>query len=157
MTSTTKKFQICLFAFASFFSLATGAQPPDHRYQPGKLSSKKLDHSGQPRFGKASYYAKKFAGRKMADGTPMNPASNAAASKTLPLGTKAEVVNLDNGKSAVVEIRDRGPHIDGRIVDLTPTTARQLDIMEKGVATVQVTPLEVPQPDGSVKRLVASR
>lgn len=93
----------------------------------------------------------------MADGTPMNPASNAAASKTLPLGTKAEVVNLDNGKSAVVEIRDRGPHIDGRIVDLTPTTARQLDIMEKGVATVQVTPLEVPQPDGSVKRLVASR
>jgi rare lipoprotein A len=110
-----------------------------------------LDHSGQPRKGKASFYADRFAGRKMADGTPMNPNSNVAASRTLPLGTKAEVTNLDNGKKEVVEIRDRGPYVDGRIVDLSPKVAKKLDMDEKGIAPVVVTPIEVPQPDGSVK------
>lgn len=110
----------------------------------------KLDHSGQPRKGKASFYADRFAGRKMADGTPMNPNSNVAASRTLPLGTKAEVTNLDNGKKEVVEIRDRGPYVDGRIVDLSPKVAKKLDMSEKGIAPVVVTPIEVPQPDGSV-------
>lgn len=116
--------------------------------KPGKP---KLDHSGEPRRGKASFYADKFAGRKMADGTPMDPDSNIAASRTLPIGTKAEVKNLDNGKTEVVEIRDRGPYIDGRIVDLTPKTAKKLDMDEKGVVPVVVTPIEVPQPDGSIK------
>jgi len=116
--------------------------------KPGKP---KLDHSGEPRHGKASYYADKFAGRKMADGTPMDPNSNIAASRTLPIGTKAEVKNLENGKTEVVEIRDRGPYIDGRIVDLTPKTAKKLDMDEKGVVPVVVTPIEVPQPDGSIK------
>ncbi|WP_225984428.1 septal ring lytic transglycosylase RlpA family protein [Noviherbaspirillum aerium] len=118
------------------------------RLKPGKP---KLDHSGEPRHGKASYYADFFAGRKMADGTPMDPNSNIAASRTLPIGTKAEVKNLDNGKTEVVEIRDRGPYIDGRIVDLTPQTAKKLDMDEKGVVPVVVTPIEVPQPDGSIK------
>jgi rare lipoprotein A len=110
-----------------------------------------LDHSGRAKKGKASYYAKSFAGKKMADGTPMNPNANIAASKTLPLGTKAEVVNLENGKSAQVEIRDRGPYVDGRIVDLSPKVAEKLDMREDGVAPVLVKPIEVPQPDGSMK------
>jgi rare lipoprotein A len=115
-----------------------------------------LDRSGKARKGEASYYAKKFSGRKMADGTKMNPESNIAASTTLPLGTKAEVVNLENGKKAQVEIRDRGPYIEGRIVDLTPKVARELDITEQGVASVEVRPIEVPQADGSVKSGVAT-
>src|SRR5690348_11107269 len=65
--------------------------------------------------GIATYYAKKFAYRPMADGTPFDPKSDSAASKTLPLGSKAEVTNLDNGKKAVVTIRDRGPHAPGAI------------------------------------------
>jgi rare lipoprotein A len=116
-----------------------------------KPSKPKLDHSGKPCKGKASYYGKEFYGRKMADGTPMNPQANIAASKTLPLGTKAEVINLENGKSEVVEIRDRGPYVDGRIVDLSPKVAGKLEILEQGVAPVEVKPIEVPQPDGSVK------
>jgi rare lipoprotein A len=110
-----------------------------------------LDRSGRPREGKASWYGGEFAGKPMADGTPMNPQSNNAASKTLPLGTKARVTNLDNGKSAVVEIRDRGPYVDGRIVDVSPHTARQLGMQQQGVAPVEVAPIEVPQADGSVK------
>lgn len=115
-----------------------------------------LDRSGEPAKGKASYYGKEFFGRKMADGTPMDPESNIAASRTLPIGTKAKVTNLDNGKSAVVEIRDRGPYIEGRIVDLTPKTAAKLDMTERGVVPVEVTPIEVPQRDGSIKLGVAA-
>ncbi len=104
-----------------------------------------LDRSGKTRHGEASYYGKEFFGKKMADGTPMDPESNIAASRTLPIGTKAKVTNLDNGKSAVVEIRDRGPYIDGRIVDLTPKTAEQLDMKDEGVAPVAVTPIDLPE------------
>jgi rare lipoprotein A len=113
-----------------------------------KKTKTKIDRSGKPRKGKASYYSRRFAGKKMADGTPMNPNANVAASKTLPLGTKAQVTNLENGKSAVVEIRDRGPYVDGRIVDLSPKVAKNLDIQEQGVAQVEVKPLELPSSSG---------
>jgi len=110
-----------------------------------------LDRSGKTRKGKASYYGHEFYSKKMADGTPMNPQSNVAASKTLPLGTKARVTNLQNGNNAVVEIRDRGPYVKGRIVDVSPKTADKLGLKENGTAPVEVKPLEVPQSDGSVK------
>ena len=104
----------------------------------------KIDRSGKKQRGKASYYSRRFAGKPMADGTPMNPESNVAASRTLPLGTKAKVTNLENGKSAVVEIRDRGPYVEGRTIDLTPRTARELDFIEDGVVPVEVVPIELP-------------
>lgn len=78
----------------------------------------KLDHSGRKRVGKASFYAKQFAGRKMADGKRMSPCGNNAASRILPLGTKAKVTNLETGQSAIVRIQDRGPYAKERIVDL---------------------------------------
>src|ERR1700691_2967161 len=107
-----------------------------------------LDRSGDKRRGKASFYARMFSGRKMADGTIMEPQSNNAASKTLPLGTIAKVTNLETGRSAVVTIRDRGPYIRGRIVDLSPATAKEIGIGHKnGVAKVEVAPLSVPLPD----------
>ncbi|MEO5697597.1 MAG: septal ring lytic transglycosylase RlpA family protein [Burkholderiaceae bacterium] len=113
---------------------------------------KKLDHSGEKRVGKASFYAKQFSGRTMADGTPMDPQDDNAASRTLPLGTTAKVTNLETGKSAVVTIQDRGPYVDGRIVDLSPSTAREIGLTRKeGVADVKVEPISVPMPDGSVK------
>lgn len=97
-----------------------------------------------------------FAGRKMADGTRMHPESNNAASKTLPLGTTARVTNLETGRSALVTIRDRGPYIRGRIVDLSPSTAKKIGIDRKqGVAKVEVAPIAVPLEDGSIK-LVAN-
>lgn len=95
--------------------------------------------------GKASFYADSFAGRKMADGKRMDPNDSNAASRTLPLGTKARVTNLDTGRSAVVTIEDRGPYVDGRIVDLSPATAQQIGLQKKqGVAPVEVVPLQVP-------------
>jgi rare lipoprotein A len=110
-----------------------------------------IDHSGRKEAGRASYYAKKFANRKMADGRRMNPNSDIAASKTLPLGSVAKVTNLDNGKTAIVKIEDRGPYVHGRVVDLAPKAAEQIDLKKKGVAPVEVKPITLPQPDGEVK------
>lgn len=107
----------------------------------------RIDRSGRPRTGKASYYARSFAGRTMADGTPMDPHGDNAASKTLPLGTKARVTNLETGRSATVTIKDRGPYVPGRIVDLSPRTARDVGITpHKGVAPVEVAPIALPPP-----------
>jgi rare lipoprotein A len=112
----------------------------------------KIDQSGHKQLGKASFYAHKFAHRKMADGTRMNPRANIAASKTLPLGTVAKVTNLHTGQSTVVTIHDRGPHVRGRIVDLSPAAAEKIGLTaEQGVAPVEVAPIAVPLPDGSVK------
>jgi rare lipoprotein A len=110
-----------------------------------------IDHSGRKQKGHASFYAKHFANRKMADGRRMNPNANVAASKTLPLGSVAKVTNLDNGKTATVKIEDRGPYVNGRVVDLAPKVADQLDLTHKGVMPVEVKPITLPQPDGSVK------
>jgi rare lipoprotein A len=113
----------------------------------------KPDLSGRPRIGKASVYAKRLNGRKMADGKPMEMDSDSAASKTLPLGTKAKVTSLETGRSAVVTIRDRGPYVHGRILDVSPSTARKIGLGPKrGVAKVAVEPITVPLPDGGVKR-----
>lgn len=115
------------------------------------LAQPPLDRSGEPRKGEASWYGGEFAGKTMADGTPMDPQSNNAASRTLPLGTTAKVTNLDNGRSAVVEIRDRGPYVDGRIVDVSPKTAQQLGFKHEGVAPVEVKPIELPRGAGSTQ------
>lgn len=151
---TNKCRSAVVFALAMCFGAPSWAQAPSKSESPSTATSTKkpeLDRSGKPRKGKASYYGKKFHGRKMADGTPMDPNSNIAASRTLPLGTKAIVTNLENGKSEVVEIRDRGPYVDGRIVDLTPKTAEKLDMKHSGVATVEVRPIELPPAETSIK------
>jgi rare lipoprotein A len=110
-----------------------------------------IDQSGRKEKGHASFYAHSFTNRKMADGHRMNPNSNVAASKTLPLGSVAKVTNLENGKTATVKIEDRGPFVKGRVVDLAPKVASQLDLKEKGVVPVEVKPITLPQPDGGVK------
>jgi len=123
-----------------------------------KIKHHPPDFTAKKRLGKASFYAPMFAGRKMANGNRMDPHSNNAASKTLPLGTTAKVTNLETGKSAIVVIQDRGPYVPGRIVDLSPTTAKQIGITpRKGVATVVVAPIAVPQRDGDVKLGAAAR
>jgi rare lipoprotein A len=96
--------------------------------------------------GVASVYSERFRGRRMADGTRFDPGSNAAASKTLPLGTTAQVTNLENGHSATVQIRDRGPHRRGRIIDLSPGSAASLGMNRHSTAPVAVAPLS-PPPD----------
>jgi rare lipoprotein A len=91
--------------------------------------------------GIASVYADGFRGQKMADGTRFDPISNAAASKTLPLGTTAQVTNLENGRTVIVQVHDRGPHRKGRIIDVSPGSAATLGMDRHSTARVAVSPI----------------
>jgi rare lipoprotein A len=137
---------------------STASQNAASVQQATPASKGQLDRSGQKRIGKASFYAKTFAGKTMADGTRMDPRGANAASRTLPLGTTAKITNLETGQSAIVSIQDRGPYAKNRIVDLSPSTAQKIGISKtQGVAKVEVAPIAVPQLDGSIKAGVVAR
>jgi len=143
---------VLIAGLAVAFSPPGVAQTP-RRDAPQRVTGPaKPDLSARKRRGNASYYARQFYGKRMANGAPMNPHGNNAASRTLPLGTVAQVTNVATGKSAIIRIEDRGPYIKGRIVDLSPSTAHQIGITKRiGVAKVVVAPIAVPLPDGRVK------
>ena len=88
--------------------------------------------------GTASWYGPGFHGKKTANGEIYDQTKFTAAHKTLPLGTKARVTNLDNGSAVEVEINDRGPFVEGRIIDLSRAAARALGFIESGTAPVHV-------------------
>ena len=88
--------------------------------------------------GKASYYAKKFKGRKTASGERLHPDSLTCAHRSYPFGTKLKVYNPANGRSVIVRVTDRGPFVRGRIIDLSWRAAKELDIISKGVGMVTV-------------------
>jgi rare lipoprotein A len=88
--------------------------------------------------GEASYYARSLEGQPMASGDPYQRDSLVAAHRTLPLGTVVEVTNLSNGKTVEVEILDRGPHVKGRIIDLSRSAAKQLDFVNDGLTEVKI-------------------
>ncbi len=138
---------LCVAACAAFTaSPARAAVTSTPHGQRIFFSERDLDLSGETRLGVASFYANRFGGRRMADGTPMRLDGNNAASMTLPLGTVARVTNLSTGLSALVTIRDRGPYVRGRIVDLSPGTARRIGLDRRtGLTTVAVEPLLLPQ------------
>jgi rare lipoprotein A len=99
-------------------------------------------NGGRPQRGQASYYdPDRFAGRPMANGDRFDPQSNAAAHRTLPLGTVADVTNLETGETRRVVIEDRGPYVRGRVIDVTPRTAEELGMRDDGVAPVEVRPV----------------
>jgi rare lipoprotein A len=151
------KLKTCAAVAAIVMACTAGAQSDDNRIDPA-TDKPVTDLSGRARTGIASFYADMFFGRKMADGKPMDPHGDNAASRTLPLGTRARVTNLQTGESALVTIQDRGPYVKGRIIDLTPVTARAIGITPKmGLAKVEVTPIYVPLPDGRVRWGEASR
>jgi len=88
--------------------------------------------------GNASYYADKFEGRNTANGETFNQSKLTAAHKKLPFGTQVLVTNLANGRSVQVRINDRGPFVTGRIIDLTKSAAREIDMLGTGVARVRI-------------------
>ena len=106
--------------------------------------------------GIASYYGDQFQGRTTASGELHDQNELSAASRDLPLGSKARVTNLENGKSVEVEIKDRGPYVRGRVIDLSKRAARILGIgQRKGVARVIVQAHPADQPTPELKDQVA--
>lgn len=92
----------------------------------------------QIELGEASYYHNKYRGKKTASGEKFRQYKRTAAHKTLPLGTKVRVTNLDNGKKVRVTINDRGSFIEGRIIDLSRKAARKIDMLNDGVVPVKI-------------------
>ncbi len=89
-------------------------------------------------YGEASYYSDKLHGRNTASGEPYNKNEMTAAHKTHPFGTMLRVTHLDNNRSVVVRVNDRGPFKPGRVVDVSRKAAEQLDLVRAGVARVRV-------------------
>ena len=91
--------------------------------------------------GIASYYGHVHQGRRMANGQRFDESKLTAASRTLPLGTRVKVTSLQNQKSVIVTITDRGPAVKTRVIDLSTAAARALGMISRGVDKVRVDPL----------------
>ena len=103
-------------------------------------------HETRPRvqYGMASWYGDREQGRPMACGEPFNEHAMVAAHRLLPLGTTVRVTDLRNGRSVVVRIMDRGPHIAGRTIDLSKAAADHLRFTHQGLAPVRIRVLSTP-------------
>jgi len=97
----------------------------------------KVHHTGQFIEGMASWYGKKFHGRKTASGEKYNMHNFTAAHRNLPFGTLLEVTHLENNKKVIVQINDRGPYIKKRILDLSKAAAEAIDMIRKGCARIR--------------------
>ena len=89
-------------------------------------------------YGKASFYADKFEGRITASGEKYWHSKLTAAHRTFPFGTMVKVTNMDNNKSVIVRVNDRGPYVDNRLIDLSRSAARKLDFIDKGITNVKL-------------------
>lgn len=93
---------------------------------------------GYTESGKASYYSMKYQFSKTASGERFNNYSMTAAHKTLPFGTRVIVTNVNNSKTVIVTINDRGPYVKGRIIDLTRAAFAKIENIDKGITEVEI-------------------
>jgi rare lipoprotein A len=100
---------------------------------------------GYTETGTASWYGEDFHGKPTASGETYNMYGVTAAHKTIPLGCKVRVTNLENGRSVIVPINDRGPFVGDRIIDMSYGAAQQLGMVDCGLARVRVEVLEMPR------------
>jgi rare lipoprotein A (peptidoglycan hydrolase) len=132
------------------FDSQAGAVTTPGSDRSAKIEPRKDDKGGssatvQPaHIGEASWYGPGFQGKKTASGEIFDDSKLTAAHKTIPLGSKAKVTNLTNGRTVEVKINDRGPFIDGRMVDLSQAAAKALGMIDRGTARVQIDLLPDP-------------
>jgi rare lipoprotein A len=126
----------------SSLEAAKVTQPPV--IETGRHKTRKTQKTNSPKkskayqVGTASWYGEQFQGKQTASGEPFDMRDFTAAHPKLPLGTFVKVTNLRNGKAVVVRINDRGPVVDGRIIDLSYNAARALGFKERGLQTVRL-------------------
>jgi rare lipoprotein A len=112
----------------------------------GKRYYTKASADGHVERGLASWYGKKFHGRRTSSGERYDMHAMTAAHKSLPLPTYVEVTNLNNGRSTVVKVNDRGPFHGERVIDLSYAAARKLGMVRKGTAMVEVRAVDPRKP-----------
>ena len=106
---------------------------------------------GHSETGLASWYGDPYHGRQTASGEIYDMNEWTAAHRTLPFGTWVEVTNLTNAKRVSVRITDRGPFVDGRIIDLSRAAAKQIDMIGPGTARVRLKVIHAPVPSRSTR------
>jgi len=138
--------------YASSIPDATPKAEPKSRYgNPksyevfGKRYYVMNDSKGFVERGIASWYGKKFHGKRTSSGETYDMHAMTAAHKTLPLPTYVEVTNLKNGKKAIVRVNDRGPFHENRIIDLSHAAATKIDIVGSGTGLVQINAIDSVQ------------
>ncbi|WP_233143101.1 septal ring lytic transglycosylase RlpA family protein [Fibrobacter sp. UWR2] len=110
---------------------------PEKQYASGEKAEIGLKITGE-----ASYYGPGFDGKKTASGEIFDQDDFTCAHKSLPFGTKLKVVRVDNGMSVVVRVNDRGPYVDGRILDLSVAAGKEIGLDKAGHAKVVATVIE---------------
>ena len=110
------------------------------------------DNRGFTQQGIASWYGKKFHGRRTSSGETYDMYAMTAAHKTLILPVYVEVTNLENGKKVVVKVNDRGPFHENRIIDLSYSAAIKLDVIAKGTALVKIRVVDPGYTSGQVSK-----
>ena len=124
--------------------LFLGCGPASPRFSTRESSSReKPQVSVHQLEGTASYYADEFHGRKTSNGEIYDMHALTAAHRTLPFDTKVRVVNIENKRSVVVRINDRGPFKDNRVIDVSLEAARLLGLIPLGTAPVRLEILEL--------------
>jgi rare lipoprotein A len=101
-------------------------------------SSPSVSSPGELEEGIASYYAQKFHGRPTASGETYDETLMTAAHPSLPFGTHVHVTNLETGNTVTVRVNDRGPFVEGRIIDLSRKAAERLDFLRAGTTRVRL-------------------
>ena len=124
---------------ALVLAFAFGCSVPQSKVRPPEPPAARLSQTGI-----ASWYGPGFHGKATASGEIYDQHDFTAAHQTLPLGTRVMVTNLENGSSTEVIINDRGPFAKGRIIDLSHTAARMLNMIGPGTALVRVDVLDSP-------------
>lgn len=129
---------------AGLLAACAGPAPPGTYRVHGRTYRPLAHASGYSEVGIASWYGADFHGRRTSSGEVYDMHAATAAHKLLPLGTVVRVTHLGNGRQAVARINDRGPFVDGRVIDLSLALARELDMTQEGTARVRVEALEGP-------------
>lgn len=154
-----KAFKFCNLSFPVCISLlfllvscaAPGKKPPFRPgypapYKIGKQWYRPMKHArGFRQRGIASWYGKKFHGRKTSSGETYDMYAITGAHKTLPFGTYIRIHNLRNGKKVDIRINDRGPFVRGRIIDLSYGAAKEIGLVGPGTAPVEIVALGIPK------------
>ncbi len=104
--------------------------------------------------GLATYYSDQLQGHKTSFGERYDKRKYTAAHKTLPFNTMVKVTSIDDGKSVIVRINDRGPHGKNRIIDLSKAAANEIDLVRKGLAKVKIEVFEYPQDSETIEQSI---
>jgi rare lipoprotein A len=152
--SAEKGFVIAVLVMSSMLVSAqsnsgTRSSPPRNSQKPSKVSK-----ANRPfEVGEASWYGKWFNGKPTASGEAYDMNELTAAHPTLPLGTWVKVTNLRNHLWVLVRVNDRGPVVPGRIIDLSYSAARMLNMSGRGIARVRLDLVNMPEEASSVALL----